>query len=134
MKKKSKIYIITIIMYFFIFFIYMNKFYSNASLFSDINSQASGFLSKGSSEAGDLSGVTSTVTSNFSELGQILTYIGAGIMVAVVSYMGIKYLIAPPDKQAALKQQLIGVLVSGIVIFGAYGIWSALLEIGSKLD
>ena len=39
---------------------------------------------------------------------------------------------SPPDKQAALKQQLIGVVVAGIVIFGAYGIWSAILSVVSK--
>ena len=49
--------------------------------------------------------------------------IGAGVLVAVITLMGIRYLTATPDKQAALKEQLIGVVVAGIVIFGAYGIW-----------
>ena len=103
-----------------------------ASLFSEMNSDASNFITKGADNSGDLKDVTTTMTSSFSGLGQILTFIGAGILVAVISYMGIKYLISPPDKQAALKQQLIGVVVAGIVIFGAYGIWSVMIDIGSK--
>lgn len=65
-------------------------------------------------------------------IGQILTLVGAGTLVAVTSYMGIKYLVSPPDKQAALKQQLIGLVVAGIVIFGAYGIWKAVVNVASQ--
>ena len=53
-------------------------------------------------------------------------------MVAVTTYMGIKYLTAGPEAQAKLKTQLIGVVVSGIVIFGAYGIWSMVIKIASQ--
>lgn len=100
------------------------------SLLDRMQSQASGFLGKGKEEGGSFD--TSSITDDFVGLGQILTMIGAGVMVAVVSYMGIKYIMSPPDKQAALKQQLIGVVVAGIVIFGAYGIWSAILTVVSK--
>ena len=54
----------------------------------------------------------------------MMSYLGAGIMVAVTSYLGVQYLMSPPDKQAALKEKLIGVVVAGIIIFGAYQIWS----------
>ena len=72
------------------------------------------------------------VTDEFEDLAQILTMIGIGVMVAVTTYMGIKYLTAGPEAQAKLKVQLIGLVVSGIVIFGAYGIWSIVLRISSK--
>lgn len=71
------------------------------------------------------------VTKEFSDLGQILTMIGAGVMVGVTTYMGIKYLTAGPEAQAKLKVQLIGVVVSGLVIFGAYYIWKIVLNIAS---
>ena len=58
--------------------------------------------------------------------------IGVGVMVAVTTYMGIKYLTAGPEAQAKLKVQLIGVVVSGVVIFGAYGIWSIVLKMAAK--
>lgn len=100
------------------------------SLLDRMQSQASGFLEEGKKGEGSVD--TSSITKDFVGLGQILTMIGAGVMVAVVSYMGIKYIMSPPDKQAALKQQLIGVVVAGIVIFGAYGIWSAILSVVSN--
>ncbi len=71
------------------------------------------------------------VTKEFSDLGQILTMIGAGVMVGVTTYMGIKYLTAGPEAQAKLKVQLIGVVVSGMVIFGSYYIWRTVLKIAA---
>lgn len=72
------------------------------------------------------------ITKEFSDLGQILTMIGAGVMVGVTTYMGIKYLTAGPEAQAKLKVQLVGVLVSGMVIFGAYSIWTIVIRIASN--
>lgn len=71
------------------------------------------------------------VTKNFVSLAQILTMIGAGVMVAVTTYMGIKYLTSGPETQAKLKTQLVGVLVAGLVIFGAYFIWKTVINIVS---
>ena len=64
-----------------------------------------------------------TIGSEFASIGNVLKFIGAGIIIAATAYMGILYMISPPERQAKLKQQLIGVVVSAIVIFGAYGIW-----------
>ena len=38
--------------------------------------------------------------------------------------MGIKYMMATPDKKATIKKQLIGLIASALVIFSAYTIWS----------
>ena len=54
----------------------------------------------------------------------ILTFVGEGIIVIITVVMGIKYVFASPDEQAKLKKQLVGLVISAIVIFGAYGIWS----------
>lgn len=105
----------------------MNKIEVSAT---DWQTQADGFIDQGKSKIGGFD--VSTVTDNFVPLGQILSYIGAGVMVAVTAYLGIQYLISPPDKQGALKQKLIGVVVSGIVIFGAYQIWKIVLDIVSS--
>ena len=43
--------------------------------------------------------------------------------------MGIKYFISSPEEQAKLKGQLIGVVVSAVVIFGAYSIWKMAVSI-----
>lgn len=85
-------------------------------------------------DAADSSGQTIStekITEDFVSLGQILTMIGMGVMVAVTTYMGIKYLTSGPEAQAKLKTQLIGVIVSGLVIFGAYFIWKVVINIAS---
>ena len=63
---------------------------------------------------------------------QILITLGAGVLVAVTTYMGIRYLISSPEEQAKLKTQLIGLVVSGVVIFGAYYIWKIVLQLASE--
>ena len=129
MKVMKKIAIICIFVNFLFVFISLNQEKVYADFISDIDSSAKGFITAGSKKATGMTSVTNTITKNFKGIGQLLTMIGAGVMVAVVTYMGIKYMTASPDKQAALKQQLIGVVVAGVVIFGAYGIWSALVNI-----
>lgn len=97
---------------------------------SDMESKAQNFITAGSNNQN----INYTnVTKEFSDLGQILTMIGAGVMVGVTTYMGIKYLTAGPEAQAKLKVQLIGVIVSGMVIFGAYYIWKIVIDIASSL-
>lgn len=95
-----------------------------ASLLTDMHGDVEKFKN-----AGNLSIDTSKVTEKFTGLGQALTMVGTGIMVAVIAYMGIKYMTAGPDAQAKLKTQLIGVVVSGVVIFGAYHIWKLVLNV-----
>ena len=95
-----------------------------ASLLTDMHGDVEKFKNEG-----NLSIDTSKVTEKFTGLGQALTMVGTGIMVAVIAYMGIKYMTAGPDAQAKLKTQLIGVVVSGVVIFGAYHIWKLVLNI-----
>jgi len=111
--KKSVIRIITITVMLIIIV-------SNISLAVDF-SKAKTFIEEGQSNAGinDLS----AIGTEFSTIGNILRFIGAGIIVAATAYMGILYMISPPERQAKLKQQLIGLVVSAVVIFGGYYIW-----------
>lgn len=92
--------------------------------------KADSWLEKGAGKQGikDLS----TIGNNFSAIGKVLIYIGAGILVAGMGYIGIMYMISTPDRRGKLKQQLIGLLVSGIVIFGSYSIWSILVKLLSS--
>ena len=110
-------------------FIVLSCFYSvKAISMSDMESKAKKFIEKGSKT----SNINyNNVTAEFKSLGQILTMVGAGVMVAVTAYMGIKYLTAGPEAQAKLKTQLVGLVVSGMVIFGAYFIWAIVLRIVS---
>ena len=113
---------------FFVYLIYSLFYNVKAITLSEMEGAASNFIQYGQSH----SNINYTaVTGEFKDLAQILTMIGAGVMVAVTTYMGIKYLTAGPEAQAKLKTQLIGVVVSGVVIFGAYGIWSLVVQIAS---
>lgn len=98
---------------------------------SEMENKAKGFITAGAEQQKKQKIDYNEVTDEFSDLGQILTMIGAGVMVGVTTYMGIKYLTAGPEAQAKLKVQLIGVVVSGMVIFGAYYIWTIVLRIAS---
>ena len=113
--------LMTLILFFY--FISIVNSVTHAATYSEMVQDAQSFIQKGESESGDLSDGISDITAEFLPLGQILTTVGAGVLVAVTTYMGIKYIMSGPEAQAKLKQQLIGVIVSGGVIFGAYGIW-----------
>lgn len=116
--------IVCIVMLLLIF----NSVYTvKAATLADMKEDIDAFKAKGNT-------VTINADEAFSEIadiGSILTTIGAGVMVAVVTYMGIKYLIAGPEAQAKLKIQLIGVVVSGCVIFGAYFIWKTVVGVAN---
>jgi len=104
-------------------FIIQNFVYADGGIsFGD----AASFISKGAEQAGQDNIDLGPVGNQFSDIAKILTYVGAGILVAITAYMGIKYMTAPPEQQAKLKEQLIGLVVSAIVIFGAYFIWSTI--------
>ena len=110
-------------------FVVLSCFYNvNAISLSEMEGKAENFINAGSTQTNIN---YDNVTKEFVSLGQILTMIGAGVMVAVTAYMGIKYLTAGPEAQAKLKTQLVGVVVSGMVIFGAYFIWSIVLKIAA---
>ncbi len=65
----------------------------------------------------------------------ILTVIGIVVIVGVTMVMGMKYMFASPEQAAKLKQQLIGLVVSAVVILGATAIWKIVYKIleSSKL-
>ena len=66
-------------------------------------------------------------------MARILLSIGIIVLVGVTMVMGIKYMFASPEEAAKLKQQLIGLVVSALVIFGAVGIWSLAYQVLSSV-
>ena len=114
---------------------YLVTFEVNGSTLGEMQTQIDDFMKVGRDKVNSTSGgadIATEIATPFVGLGQILTFIGAGVMVGATAYMGIKYILASPEGQAKLKHQLIGLVVSGIVIFGAYGIWSLTLRIVSR--
>lgn len=87
---------------------------------------ADDFISRGQTSAKIQQDGLTEIGKNFTALGNVLRFVGIGIVVGATAYMGILYMISAPEKQAKLKQQLIGLVVSAVVIIGGYYIWKIL--------
>ncbi len=70
----------------------------------------------------------------FVGIGQVLVAVGIVTLLITSAIMAIRWIVATPDKQAKLKEQLIGLVIAAIVIFGAVGIWNLVRGIGSKVE
>lgn len=99
---------------------FVSIIYTNFAMAIDFG-VADDFIDKGSEQS--MISNLDTIGSEFASIGNVLKFIGAGIIIAATAYMGILYMISPPERQAKLKQQLIGLVVSAVVIFGGYYIW-----------
>lgn len=107
---------------------------SGSDLLQTMQNDISSFLTTGASEAEKDGIKPGEMAKNFKGLGQILTMVGVGVLIGVTSFMGIKYLTAGPEAQAKLKIQLIGIVVSGFVIFGGFYIWKLVVTLASGLQ
>ena len=93
---------------------------------SEMSEKAQSWIDTGKGLA---SGVDSgTVSKNIIPLGQALTTIGSVVFISCICLLAAKYMKANPDEQAKIKQQAIGLVLAGIVIFGAFSIWSTLYD------
>ena len=99
----------------------------------DITSSAKEFITKGENKGSstfsdqDIEGLTVP-------LANILTAVGTIVIIIVIIVLGIKYSMATPEEAAKLKQQLIGVVVAGVVIFGAVMIWRIMYDIMDNVE
>lgn len=72
---------------------------------------------------------TTEVKNAIIPIGQALVAIATVVLAVITVIMGIKYMASgSPDEKAKLKTQLIGLVVSTVVIFGAQVIWSVLYK------
>ena len=98
--------------------------------FDEMKSQANSWLSKGQSgskvKEDDIANIMLPI-------GQFLVGIGAVVLIVVTIIMGIKYMTADPNSKGKLKQQFLGLVVSTVVIFGAYGIWVMVYNFMDKI-
>ena len=95
--------------------------------FDEMRSALDDWKSKGKQ---DQSGVNaSDLKSILIPVINILTVIGVFVLVAVTIVMGIKYMFATPEVAAKLKQQLIGLVVSAVVVLGATAIWKIVYNV-----
>ena len=73
---------------------------------------------------------TNKVRESLMPIGRTLVTIANILLPIIFIAMGVKYMMADsPDKRAKLKTQLIGLVVSMVVIYGAQIIWSIVYNI-----
>ena len=113
-----------------ILFILSPNTYASMPNAENMHGQASNFIEQGEKNSKiDVNKIGEIMK----PLASLLLGIGTVVLVAVTAVMGIKYMAASPEERGKLKTQLIGVAVSAIVLFGAYGIWSVAYTIMNDL-
>lgn len=131
MKTKKKA--VMLIMIFMIIILFLVQFSSVTCAFSlqDMKDKADDFKKAGQGEADKILPMQGSngIEEKFIPIGQVLVTIASIVLVIVTLIMAIKYLTANAEQKGKLKQQLIGLVVSIIVIYGAVGIWNIIQEI-----
>lgn len=118
MAKGLKIILPLVLLILFAFPVYSEA--SGFSSFGDLKQKADSWIKEGDVKVSD-----DKIAQIMSPIAQVLVAVGAIVLVGATIIMGIKYVSASdPGTQAKLKQQLIGLVVAAIIIFGAVGIWT----------
>ncbi len=124
---KKVISIVLII--FLIIFMQVNISYADDSI-DDVMGSAEEFIRNGEKQSpinrDSLKGTTDLLYNLL--LGfAIAVAVGVGVM------LGIKYMTGSLDEKAVTKQQLIGYVISCVVVFGSFGIWALAVNILSAI-
>ena len=93
----------------------------------DITKQAKNFVGEGEKNSVNVN--ATDLLEGVTSVASILTTIGGFALVIIAIILGIQFMTSPPQKQAVLRSQMIGLLWAAVVIFGAYGIWSIAVKI-----
>ncbi len=116
---KLKAILLPIFISFILFLLPMNQSMAFPT-FDEMSSQAQSWLDQGKS--GNIVS-EDKIADILLPIGQFLMGVAVVVLIVVTVILGIKYMTADPNTQAKLKQQMIGLVVSAAVIFGAVGIW-----------
>lgn len=107
---------------------------SNAFTMDDIFSQGEQFLEEGENNNKSSPVLDETQLKNTVEqVYNILLTIGIGLSVLVGAALGIKYMISSVEEQAKIKETLIPYALGCFVVFGAFGIWKIIIELGQNV-
>ena len=69
-------------------------------------------------------------------LGTVLTgirFVGAGIAICILSYVGIKYMLASASERAEIKNYMIKYVIGAIILFSATYIVTELVKIAQQI-
>ena len=123
--KKSKIIKVSLLILFMLFLLSSRVF-----AIGDWLDEAEGFISDGKTHAGE--GYTIDTTKVDEGSGLIFNALfAAGTVVAVIvgAILGIQFMTAGIDKKVEVKQALFPYIISCVIMFGAFGIWKAVVII-----
>lgn len=134
MKKLGKcLKVIVIAVVLLMGFSFKTQTYAATSTSQNIFNAGKNWLNIGKQQQASGTSVESFVD-DFIGIGQILVSIGIATILIVTVIMAVKWITATPDKQAKLKQQLVGLVISIVVIFGAVGIWNLVRGIMTHVE
>lgn len=86
---------------------------------------------------GDTSKVSGAVSATQTVLGSILDVtrlIGIGIAVIMLSYIGIKFMMAAPSERANIKQYSINFVIGSFVLIGGVGVLTIIKKFAVKIN
>lgn len=121
--RKSTFFVMNLLIILAIIFIPVTTFAADdVKTWDELVTEADKFIDKGKEKDVINSG---DVATTIMPIAQALVAVAAGVLVVVTCIMGVKFATSTsPDTQAKLKKQLVGLVVSIIVVFGAHAIWT----------
>lgn len=100
------------------------------SYWGDIFSSAEDFLNEGAKE--DV--ISKEKMKNISDiLYNVLFSLGVGLSVIIGAIMGIQFMWGSIEQKAKVKEMLIPYIIGCVVVFGAFGIWRIVVNIGNEI-
>ena len=104
------------------------KSQAESSSLDDVFTKADESLQSAESmiDENQLKDASNTLYNTLLAVGTVLTVIIGGII-------GIQFLLASAEDKAKIKEALIPYVIGAVVIFGAFGIWKLVVELGNSL-
>ncbi len=100
--------------------------------FSDWREQANEFFSRADESESGIS--MAKAIEIFLPIGRVLVGIASIVLVVVGLIMGVKYMISGSNEKAQLKQKLIYYIISIVLVYGAVGIFSLIINIMNNIS
>ena len=121
--RKSTFFVMNLLIVLAIIFIPVTTFAADkVKNWDELVQDADAFINKGKEK--DIIN-SSDVATTIMPIAQALVAVAAGVLVVVTCIMGVKYATTTSaEAQAKLKKQLVGLVVSIVVVFGAHAIWT----------
>lgn len=104
---------------------------SNGFTLKDIITQGDEFLDDGKANQTLIDQNELKIT--VSQVYNILLYIGIALSVIVGAVLGIKFITGSSEEQAKIKETLIPYILGCLVVFGSFGIWRLVINLGQDI-